>query len=157
MFHFNFTTLTPLWYNYPTMFEIPFNFILINPAVDIILVIFLSYIFIFELYKKLLISAPEKIIGIDLKVSIIFLLLGYLNYSENAIDFWNFSMEWWVYIIYLQSPHICIHIKSSDSLAFLWILTDDKAIFTPKKRGADFKPFLLILLSYLIGVLHILH
>jgi len=43
------------------MFEIPFNFILTNPAIDILVVISISYYFLFRLYKDLLESYPEKI------------------------------------------------------------------------------------------------
>lgn len=84
------------------MFEIPFNFILTNPAIDILVVISISYYFLFKLYKNLLESEPEKIMWMDLKATAIFLLLGYLNYSEKEISFFSFNMEWWAYIVIAQ-------------------------------------------------------
>ena len=84
------------------MFEIPFNFILTNPAIDILVVISISYYFLFRLYKDLLESYPEKIMWMDLKVTAIFLLLGYLNYSGNSIEVFSFEMEWWFYIVLSQ-------------------------------------------------------
>jgi len=84
------------------MFEIPFNFILINPVIDILVVISISYYFLFKLYKNLLESEPEKIMWMDLKATAIFLLLGYLNYSEKEISFFSFNMEWWAYIVIAQ-------------------------------------------------------
>lgn len=84
------------------MFEIPLNLILINPAIDILLIISILYFFLFKLYKKLLDSDVEQIMWMDLKVSVILLLSGYLNYAGKTIDFFDFKMEWWFYIILFQ-------------------------------------------------------
>jgi len=84
------------------MFDIPFNFILINPAVDIVLFIFVSYIFLTKWYKELLKSNPNKIYLVDFKVSIIFLILGYLNYVGKEIEFFGFQLNWWIFIIAIQ-------------------------------------------------------
>jgi hypothetical protein len=43
------------------MFEVPSNFILINPAIDILLFLSLAYFFLFKYYKILLNKNVEKI------------------------------------------------------------------------------------------------
>ncbi len=84
------------------MIEVPLNWIFINPAIDIFIFIFISYLFLFRYYKMLLDKNFKKISWIDLEVSIIFIALGYLNYSEITINIFNFKTDWFFTVIFIQ-------------------------------------------------------
>ena len=75
------------------MIEVPFNLVLFNPFLDVLIFLFLSYFLLFELYKKLLKTDIKKISLIDLEVSIIFMIFGYLNYQGSEIKIFNFSLN----------------------------------------------------------------
>jgi hypothetical protein len=75
------------------MFETPFNIIIINPVFDIFIFISLSYFFLFRLYKEMLETDIENISWTDLKISLIFIIVGYLNYQGNKLSFFNLEMD----------------------------------------------------------------
>ena len=84
------------------MLNIPFNFVLINPVTDIFLFIFLTYLIVFPFYKKMLMFEIHQISWIDLKISLIFILFGYLNYTGIKLKFFSFEEEWFFWIIIIQ-------------------------------------------------------
>ena len=84
------------------MFEIPLNFIIINPAIDILLFIGIFYILIWKIYSEIIKNNVQKIFWIDLQLTIIFLSLGYLNYSGSSIDIFGMDISWLGYIIIAQ-------------------------------------------------------
>ena len=84
------------------MIEIPFNWVLINPFWDVLIFLTFSYFLLFKLYRGWLGTNIQKISWIDLEVSVIFILLGYLNYQGKEIEFFNFSLDWFSFIVFAQ-------------------------------------------------------
>ena len=84
------------------MIEVPLNWILINPVVDILLFMSISYFFLFRYYKFLLNNDFKKISWVDLEVSIIFLALGYLNYADTQLNVFGHKFDWWFVVITAQ-------------------------------------------------------
>ena len=84
------------------MFDIPLKFVLINPAIDIILFIGVFYILIWKIYSRIIKNNVQKIFWIDLQLTIIFLSLGYINYSGNSVDVFGIEISWFAYIIIVQ-------------------------------------------------------
>lgn len=110
------------------MIEVPLNFILINPLVDIFIFILISYYFIFKLYKKLLNSDFKKISWVDLEVSIIFISLAYLNYSATKIDIFGFNVDWLLAVILVQ-----LFVES----IFIFIYWEDVKKYTKKIKKSN--------------------
>ncbi len=84
------------------MFEIPFNIIIINPVFDMFFIVIFTYFFVSKLYLNLLESEPEKISWLDLEITLIFLILAYLNYSGQKINFFGFKLDWFFSIMLVQ-------------------------------------------------------
>lgn len=68
--------------------EIPFNIILINPIFDLLIFSILISVISLNFYKKIIAEENDNLIKellwADLKISIIFTILTYLNYGEQT-------------------------------------------------------------------------
>lgn len=84
------------------MLDIPLNLVLIKPEIDILIFILIVYLlsskYLFEIMEKDL----GKIFWMDIKITIILLCLGYVNYSGMEFDFFGLKFYWFVYIIIIQ-------------------------------------------------------
>jgi hypothetical protein len=84
------------------MFEIPLNLILINPAIDIFVFVFLFYFFTSKFILNIFKKSLSKSFLIDIQITFIFLVLGYLNYKGTDVKIFSLNFSWFTYIIVLQ-------------------------------------------------------
>lgn len=75
------------------MLDIPLNLILISPEIDILIFMIILYF----LFKKKLILIIEKknskAMWVDIKITAILLILGYLNYSGLKLDVFGLEIS----------------------------------------------------------------
>ena len=80
--------------------------ILANPALDIILISVLFNVFAYAAYAKLYGKQMGKIASVDLRLSLVELLLIMINYygSSTVISVLGYSIDWWLWYIIISIP-----------------------------------------------------
>lgn len=80
--------------------------ILANPALDIILISVLFNVFAYGAYVYLYKREFSKIASVDIRLSLVELLLVVINYygSQTVVTVLGISFQWWVWYIIISIP-----------------------------------------------------